>query len=67
MHLENLIVLLGRVTSERSKNRVYIQSIKMFLEKLLVELAAQNEKIVGITPAMLTGSSLKFMLETFPE
>ena len=30
-------------------------------------MAAQNEKIVGITPAMLTGSSLKFMLETFPE
>ena len=33
----------------------------------IVELAEQNEKIVGITPAMLTGSSLKFMMETFPK
>ena len=35
--------------------------------RTIVELAEQNEKIVGITPAMLTGSSLKFMLEEFPE
>ena len=33
----------------------------------LVELARQNEKIVGITPAMPTGSSLKFMMEKIPE
>ncbi len=33
----------------------------------LVELAAKNDRIVGITPAMLTGSSLKLMMETFPE
>ena len=33
----------------------------------LVELAEKNKKIVGITPAMPTGSSLKFMLEEFPE
>jgi 1-deoxy-D-xylulose-5-phosphate synthase len=35
--------------------------------KTLVELASQNEKIVGITPAMPTGSSLKNMMETFPK
>ncbi|MGG8496148.1 1-deoxy-D-xylulose-5-phosphate synthase [Tenacibaculum sp. TC6] len=35
--------------------------------KTLVELAQLNTKIVGITPAMLTGSSMKFMLDTFPE
>ena len=35
--------------------------------KTIVELAEKNQKIVGITPAMLTGSSLKFMLETFPD
>jgi 1-deoxy-D-xylulose-5-phosphate synthase len=34
--------------------------------KTLVELAAKNEKIIGITPAMPTGSSLKFMMDTFP-
>ncbi|ESU19976.1 dxs protein [Flavobacterium cauense R2A-7] len=33
----------------------------------LVELAKQNEKIIGITPAMPTGSSMKFMMEAFPE
>ena len=34
--------------------------------KTLVELAKQNDKIVGITPAMLTGSSLKFLMKEFP-
>ena len=33
----------------------------------LVELAKQNEKIVGITPAMPTGSSLKYMMEQIPD
>ncbi|WP_395077098.1 1-deoxy-D-xylulose-5-phosphate synthase [Flavobacterium sp.] len=33
----------------------------------LVELAQQNQKIVGITPAMPSGSSMKFMMEAFPE
>lgn len=33
----------------------------------LVELSKMNKKIVGITPAMPTGSSLKFMLEQLPE
>ena len=35
--------------------------------KTLVELALKNEKIVGITPAMPTGSSLKFMMDILPE
>ena len=33
----------------------------------LTQLAEQNPKIVGITPAMVTGSSLNFMMERFPE
>lgn len=33
----------------------------------LVELAEKNEKIIGITPAMPSGSSMKFMMEVFPE
>ena len=33
----------------------------------LVELAEKNAKIIGITPAMPTGSSLKFMMDKFPE
>lgn len=32
----------------------------------IVELARSNEKIIGITPAMPTGSSLKYMMEVFP-
>lgn len=33
----------------------------------IVELAEQNSKIVGITPAMPTGSSLKYMMEQMPD
>lgn len=33
----------------------------------LLELAKKNEKIIGITPAMPTGSSLKHMMAVFPE
>lgn len=32
----------------------------------IVELAKQNDKIVGITPAMPTGSSLKYMMDKMP-
>ncbi len=33
----------------------------------LLELARKNENIIGITPAMPTGSSLKIMMEEIPE
>lgn len=33
----------------------------------LVELATSNKKIIGITPAMPTGSSLKLMMDQFPD
>jgi len=33
----------------------------------LLDLALKNEKIIGITPAMPSGSSLKFMMEVLPE
>lgn len=33
----------------------------------LVELAQNNPKIIGITPAMPTGSSLKYMMDAFPD
>jgi 1-deoxy-D-xylulose-5-phosphate synthase len=33
----------------------------------IVELAKKNDKIVGITPAMPTGSSLKFMMQELPD
>jgi 1-deoxy-D-xylulose-5-phosphate synthase len=33
----------------------------------IVELATQNKNIIGITPAMPTGSSLKYMMDEFPD
>lgn len=33
----------------------------------IVELAKQNDSIIGITPAMPTGSSLKHMMKIFPD
>jgi 1-deoxy-D-xylulose-5-phosphate synthase len=33
----------------------------------VLDLATKNEKIVGITPAMPSGSSLKFMMDAFPK
>jgi 1-deoxy-D-xylulose-5-phosphate synthase len=33
----------------------------------IIELAEQNDKIFGITPAMPSGSSLKFMMEKMPD
>lgn len=33
----------------------------------ILDLARKNPKIIGITPAMPTGSSLKLMMDTFPE
>jgi 1-deoxy-D-xylulose-5-phosphate synthase len=32
----------------------------------IIELAEANEKIIGVTPAMPSGSSLKFMMEKMP-
>jgi 1-deoxy-D-xylulose-5-phosphate synthase len=32
----------------------------------IIELAEQNDKIIGITPAMPSGSSLKYMMEKMP-
>jgi len=56
-------------TGEIIPKEVKVEPIKYqdVFGKTLVELATGNDKIVGITPAMLTGSSLKFMLEEFPE
>lgn len=33
----------------------------------IIELAEKNEKIMGITPAMPSGSSLKFMMDKMPD
>ncbi len=33
----------------------------------IIELAKENDKIMGVTPAMPTGSSMKFMMEEMPD
>ena len=57
-----------KISGERipQKESIYSKYQDVF-GKTIVELASKNEKIVGITPAMLTGSSLKFMMEKFPK
>lgn len=55
--------LSGKNTLE-TNNHVKYQDI---FGKTLLELAEQNEKIVAVTPAMISGSSLHFMQEKFPE
>ena len=52
-----------RIKKEKS---LYTKYQDIFGETI-VELAKKNDKIVGITPAMLTGSSLKLMLDKFPK
>ncbi|RDY60014.1 1-deoxy-D-xylulose-5-phosphate synthase [Flagellimonas nanhaiensis] len=58
-----------KVTGERIKKTVEPLPPKYqdVFGHTLVELAEKNKKIVGITPAMPTGSSLKFMMEKIPE
>ena len=58
-----------KVTGERiKKNREPLPpKYQDVFGHTLVELAEKNKKIVGITPAMPTGSSLKFMMDKIPE
>ena len=57
-----------KISGERiKKEENYYTKYQDVFGKTIVELAAKNDKIVGITPAMLTGSSLKFMMEKYPE
>ena len=56
-------------TGEIIPKEIKIEPIKYqdVFGETIVELAEKNNKIVGITPAMLTGSSLNLMLEKFPD
>jgi len=44
-----------------------LPSYQVVFGKTILELARKNEKIVGITPAMPTGSSLCIMMKEMPE
>lgn len=45
----------------------YVPKFQDVFGHTLVSLAKENKRIVGITPAMPTGSSLKYMMDQIPE
>ncbi|MGV8994927.1 MAG: 1-deoxy-D-xylulose-5-phosphate synthase [Flavobacterium sp.] len=57
--------LTGLIIPQESQNLP--QKFQDVFGLTLVELARKNKKIIGITPAMPTGSSLKYMMEEFPQ
>ena len=54
-------------TPELQNNPGQLPLYQQVFGETLVELAAQQDNIVGITPAMPTGSSLNLMMKTFPK
>ena len=48
------------------KNKTTVKKYQEIFGEAIVELAKKNKKIVGITPAMPSGSSLKIMMEKIP-
>ena len=55
----------GELFTEKNENKP--RKFQHIFGMTLVELAKKNTKIIGITPAMPTGSSMKYMIEKFPE
>tara|TARA_B100000945_G_C20378027_1_gene595645 strand:- start:46 stop:1551 length:1506 start_codon:yes stop_codon:yes gene_type:complete len=55
----------GKITINNPHNK-YTKYQDVF-GRTIIELAKKNEKIIGITPAMPSGSSLKYMMEEIPE
>jgi 1-deoxy-D-xylulose-5-phosphate synthase len=62
--------LFDKVTGEIYKKKFELPQPPKYQDVFghtMIELAEQNEKIMGITPAMPSGSSLKFMMEKMPQ
>ena len=60
----------GRFNPETGDRNNDISQIPLYQDVFgttLLELAKENPKIVGITPAMLSGSSMSIMLKEFPD
>jgi len=58
--------LTGEILESKSESSIPPRYQDVFGETLL-ELAQTNEKIVGITPAMTSGCSLRIMMNALPE
>ena len=62
--------LFDKITGEIYKKRYETPQPPKYQDvfgKTIIELAEKNEKIFGITPAMPSGSSLKFMMDKMPD
>jgi 1-deoxy-D-xylulose-5-phosphate synthase len=61
--------LFDKITGEIYKKKFELPQPPKYQDVFglsIIELAEQNPKIVGITPAMPSGSSMKFMMEKMP-
>lgn len=61
--------LFDKITGEIYKKKYELPQPPKYQDVFghtIIELAEQNNKILGITPAMPSGSSLKFMMERMP-
>ncbi len=62
--------LFDKITGEIQKKKFDLPQPPKYQDVFghtIIELAEQNEKIFGITPAMPSGSSLKYMMEKMPD
>jgi 1-deoxy-D-xylulose-5-phosphate synthase len=61
--------LFDKVTGEIQKKKFDLPQAPKYQDVFghtIIELAEKNEKIFGVTPAMPSGSSLKYMMEKMP-
>jgi 1-deoxy-D-xylulose-5-phosphate synthase len=58
-------VFTGKINEQDTSNLA--PKFQDVFGETLLELALQNKKIIGITPAMPTGSSMKLMIDALPE
>src|SRR5882724_1927387 len=62
--------LFDKITGEIYKKRFETPQPPKYQDvfgRTIIELAEKNKKIFGVTPAMPSGSSLKFMMEKMPD
>ena len=62
--------LFDKITGEIYKKKYELPQPPKYQDVFghtIIELAEQNKKILGITPAMPSGSSLKYMMEKMPD
>ena len=62
--------LFDKITGEIQKKKFDLPQPPKYQDVFgltMIELAEKNDKIFGITPAMPSGSSLKFMMEKMPD